>query len=159
MNLYGDHGNILAIKRRCEWRGIKTNIIHYEPGDNIPDDIDIIFGGGGQDSGQGKIEADLQKIAPKLKDFVERETPTLVICGIYQLFGEYFETSEGKKIEGTKIIDLKTVAGDTRIGGPSLTVFSYKIVHHIPAEFIFKIHHIVGNIKNSRHPPCILHSR
>lgn len=117
MNLYGDHGNILAIKRRCEWRGIKTNIIHYEPGDKIPDDIDIIFGGGGQDSGQGKIEADLQKIAPKLKDFVERETPTLVICGIYQLFGHYFETSEGKKIEGTKILNLKTVAGDTRLIG------------------------------------------
>ena len=117
MNLYGDHGNILAIKRRCEWRGIKTNIIHYEPGDKFPDDVDIIFGGGGQDSGQSKIEADLQKIAPKLKNLVESGTPTLVICGLYQLFGNYFETSEGQKIEGTKIIDVKTVAGPTRLIG------------------------------------------
>ena len=117
MNLYGDHGNILALKRRCEWRGIKTKIIHHEPGDDIPDDIDIIFGGGGQDSGQSKIEKDLQKIAPQLKDYVEHGTPALVICGLYQLFGNYFETSEGQRIEGSHILDIKTIGGPTRLIG------------------------------------------
>ena len=49
MNLYGDHGNILALKRRCEWRGIGAEVIPLEPGAPFPEDIDLIFGGGGQD--------------------------------------------------------------------------------------------------------------
>lgn len=117
MNLYGDHGNILALKRRAEWRGIKTEIIHYEPGDKLPEKVDIIFGGGGQDSGQGKIEDDLKKIAPKLKAFVEDGVPTLVICGLYQLFGEYFETAEGQRIMGANILDLRTKGSDQRLIG------------------------------------------
>ncbi len=117
MNLYGDHGNVLCLKRRLEWRSYKVKIIEHEPGDELPKDIDIIFGGGGQDSGQSKIEKDLQKIGPKLKEMVESHTPTLVICGLYQLFGKYFKTSEGQEIKGVDILDITTDAGNDRIVG------------------------------------------
>ena len=117
MNLYGDHGNILTLIKRCEWRGIKTEVIEHEPGDPIPNDIDIIFGGGGQDSNQNKIENDLRKIAPKLKELVENDTPTLVICGLYQLFGDFFETSESEIIKGIHILDITTKAGSNRLIG------------------------------------------
>lgn len=117
MNLYGDHGNVLALTRRCEWRGIETKVYTHEPGDEIPDDIDIIFGGGGQDSGQSKIEADLLKIAPKLKEMIDGGMPALVICGVYQLFGKYFHTHEDKNIDGIDILDLYTEAGPTRLIG------------------------------------------
>ena len=117
MNLYGDHGNILTLVKRCEWRGIKTEIIRHEPGDEIPKDVDIIFGGGGQDSGQSKIEKDLHHIALDLRQLVEDGVPTLVICGLYQLFGEYFETSEGQIIKGINILDISTKAGDDRLIG------------------------------------------
>ena len=117
MNLYGDHGNVKALVKRCEWRGIKAEVIEHEPGDAIPDDIDIIFGGGGQDSNQDRIEDDLRRIAPNLKKYVENETPTLVICGLYQLFGDYFETAEGKKMVGTSILNISTKAGPERLIG------------------------------------------
>ena len=117
MNLYGDHGNLLSIIRRCEWRGFKVNVIHYEPGDKLPEDVDIIFGGGGQDSGQGKIEKDFVKIGPWLKDKIDHDTPVLLICGLYQLAGHYFQTSEGQKLEGCNIIDITTIGGPTRLIG------------------------------------------
>ena len=117
MNLYGDHGNVLALVRRCEWRGIDTRVISYEPGDEIPEDVDIIFGGGGQDSGQSKIEDDLLKIAPKLKEMIDGGTPALVICGVYQLFGKYFHTHEDKMIDGIDVMDLYTEAGPARLIG------------------------------------------
>jgi CobQ-like glutamine amidotransferase family enzyme len=117
MNLYGDHGNILTLVKRCEWRGIKTKVIEHEPGQSVPKNVDIIFGGGGQDSGQNKIEADLKKIAPELKKLVEAGTPTLVICGLYQLFGKYFLTQDEHRIEGIGILNLSTTAGPERLIG------------------------------------------
>lgn len=117
MNLYGDHGNVVALQKRCEWRGISTKVIHHELGDKLPEKIDIIFGGGGQDSGQSKIERDLQIIAPKLKRMIDSGTPALVVCGLYQLFGNYFETTNGQRIKGAGILDLYTTAGPDRLIG------------------------------------------
>ena len=117
MNLYGDRGNILTLKKRAKWRGIEVEVISYEPGDKIPSDINLIFGGGGQDSNQLVIEKDLQKIAPTLKSFIEKNIPVLVVCGIYQLFGNFFETADGIRIEGIEIFDLTTKAGPKRLIG------------------------------------------
>lgn len=118
MNIYGDHGNILALKKQAEMRGIDAEIVKYDVGDEFPADADAVIGGGGQDSGQKKIRDDLLKIAPKLKELADNNVPMLMICGLYQLFGEYFETSTGERIPGICLFEgVKTVAGDTRIIG------------------------------------------
>lgn len=125
MNLYGDRGNILTLIRRAEWRDIKATVIPYEPGDKVPDDIDIIFGGGGQDSGQEKITADLKTISSRLKILAEEGMPMLVVCGLYQLFGEYYVTSSGKKLSGIGIFDLHTTSSPSRHIG-NITIHSEK---------------------------------
>lgn len=117
MNLYGDHGNILTLKKRCEWRGISVKIINYESGDKLPLKPDIIFGGGGQDSGQTQITSGLHAIGDRLKDLVEQGTPTLTICGLYQLFGNYFRTVDDNILDGISIFDAQTTAGPTRLIG------------------------------------------
>ena len=33
MNIYGDWGNVLTLKRRLEWRGFATKLIEYNVGD------------------------------------------------------------------------------------------------------------------------------
>lgn len=117
MNVYGDYGNILTLARRAQWHGYTPKILHYNPGGTFPAGVDIIVGGGGQDSGQDRIQSDLHKIAPKLKKHAESGTPILVICGLYQLFGEYFKTQEGHVIKGIGLLDVKTVAGRERLVG------------------------------------------
>ena len=77
MNLYGDHGNILTLKKRAEWRGFRVNVAEHHIGDQLPNHIDIIFGGGGQDSGQSKIEADLRAHATELKTLIEQAISSL----------------------------------------------------------------------------------
>ena len=53
LNLYGDRGNVLALIRRAERRGIEVEVRQISVGDELsPDDIDIGFIGGGQDSEQ-----------------------------------------------------------------------------------------------------------
>lgn len=117
MNIYGDWGNTLTLKRRAEWHGYVPEIIDYNPGDTFPSNIDIIVGGGGQDSGQDAIQADLLKIAPKLHELADSGTPMLLICGLYQLFGRFFRTQSGHLIEGIGIFDMETHAGPERLTG------------------------------------------
>ena len=105
MNIYGDYGNILALQKRAGLRGVQTEIVKYNPGDDFPKNADIVIGGGGQDSGQSKIQDDLLKIAPIIRELAENNTPMLMICGLYQLFGDYFETVSGEKIE--RLADLR----------------------------------------------------
>lgn len=117
MNIYGDWGNTLTIKRRLEWRGYQVNLIEHNPGDTLPSDIDIIVGGGGQDSGQSRIGQDLLKIGPKLRQLADDGVPMLVICGLYQQFGHFFKTKDGDIIKGIGLLDVETVGGDTRMIG------------------------------------------
>lgn len=117
MNIYGDWGNTLTIKRRLEWRGYDVELLSYNPGDEFPEDVDIVVGGGGQDSGQSKIETDLHKISQKLKELAENDTPMLAICGLYQLFGHYFKTRDGVTIDGIGLLDVTTIGGPERLIG------------------------------------------
>lgn len=121
MNIYGDHGNLLVLARRAKWHGYTPKLVRYNPGDTFPSDVDIIIGGGGQDSGQDKIQADLLKIGPKLHELANRDTPMLMICGLYQLFGNYFKTQDGHIIEGIKLLDIETIAGPERLIGNIVT--------------------------------------
>lgn len=117
MNIYGDYGNVLTLARRAQWQGYTPKIIHYNPGRAFPKNIDIIVGGGGQDSGQDRIKNDLHRIAPVLRKHADDGTPILLICGLYQLFGNYFKTQDGHTIDGIGILDIETVAGAERLIG------------------------------------------
>lgn len=121
MNIYGDNGNVLVLQRRAEWHGYDTTVIGYNPGDAFPKQVDIIVGGGGQDSGQDKIQDDLLKIGPTLHALAEAGTPMLVICGLYQLFGNYFKTQDGHTIKGIGLLNIETVAGPERLIGNIIT--------------------------------------
>lgn len=120
MNIYGDWGNVLVLKKRAEWHGYTVRIIEHNVGDAFTEDVDIIVGGGGQDSGQLAVQADLKRIAPQLKKLADDGTPMLLICGLYQLFGRFFKTSIGEIIEGIGLLDLETHAGPERLIGNTI---------------------------------------
>ncbi len=119
MNIYGDSGNLQVLVQRSRWRDIAVEVINFSPGDNLAllADIDLILGGGGQDSGQSIVQADLLRIGPALHQLVEDEVPALVVCGTFQLFGNYFKTFDGDVIEGIGIFDMHTLGyHERRIG-------------------------------------------
>jgi CobQ-like glutamine amidotransferase family enzyme len=121
MNIYGDHGNTLVLAKRAEWHGYSVELLSYNPGDVFPDEVDLIIGGGGQDSGQDKIQADLLAISDKLHALANAGTPMLMICGLYQLFGNFFKTQDGHVIQGIGLFDLETHAGPERLIGNIVT--------------------------------------
>lgn len=121
MNIYGDWGNVLTLLKRAQWHGLSPKLINYNVGDTFPAQADIIIGGGGQDSGQLKVQADLQKIAPHLHKLADDNTPMLMICGLYQLFGRSFKTQKGSIIKGIGIFHAETHAGPERLIGNIVT--------------------------------------
>lgn len=121
MNIYGDWGNTLVIKRRLQWHGYEPKLLEYNPGDTFPADVDIILGGGGQDSGQDTIQQDLLTIGPKLHALAENGVPMLMICGLYQMFGKFFKTQDGHIIKGIELLDIETHAGPERLIGNIVT--------------------------------------
>lgn len=120
MNIYGDTGNRLTLEKRAAWRGIQAMSIFVGVGDPIPNDVDIIIGGGGQDAGQGTIQDDLQSKSAQLHKLADDGVVMLMICGMYQLFGRRFVTHEGEEIKGIGLLPLETVGGDTRMIGNTI---------------------------------------
>jgi lipid II isoglutaminyl synthase (glutamine-hydrolysing) len=117
MNIYGDEGNVLVLKRRLEWYGYSPKLIRYNVGDTLPDSVDIVVGGGGQDSGQDVIHQDLLKIGPTLHGWASDGVPMLLVCGLYQLFGHSFKTLNGTFLKGVGILDVKTIGKSERLIG------------------------------------------
>ena len=118
MNLYGDLGNIIAIEKRCEWRGFDCEVVNVKAGDKVDmEECDLLFMGGGQDSGQNIVGADLAERGPKIKEEIESGMPALLICGGFQLFGHYFKTADGIEIPGISVFDAYTEAGEKRLIG------------------------------------------
>lgn len=118
MNIYGDMGNVITLVKRLEWRGFQADVRAVEPG--RPFDFgsaDLVFGGGGQDSGQLVVGDDLLKRASELQAAAKDGVPMLVICGLYQLFGRGFTTLEGQEIPGIGIIRARTVGSGVRMIG------------------------------------------
>lgn len=117
MNTYGDWGNVCVLQKRLEWRGYQVEVIKHHPGSRLSRRPDIIFFGGGQDSGQSLILDDLHKQAPRLREWIEDGVATLAICGGYQLLGREFITATGENLEGVGVFNITTQAQPGRLIG------------------------------------------
>lgn len=111
MSIYGDRGNIITLKKRCEARGINVvvkNISIQSPISEI-ESSDLFFMGGSQDSQQTIVSVDLKKEKGEvLARMIEQGTPGLYICGAYQLLGKYYKEANGSIIDGLGIFDIYT---------------------------------------------------
>lgn len=117
MNIYGDTGNVLTMVRRAQWHGYDPEVVVHHPGASFPDNVDLIVGGGGQDSGQGLVAADLRALGDHIHDLADAGVAMLMVCGLYQLFGQFFETVTGERMDGIGIFDVATYGGPKRLVG------------------------------------------
>lgn len=119
MNLYGDRGNVIALSKRCLWRGIEAKVVHVSLNDPFEyEDYDITFLGGGQDYDQTIIQHDLMNGKRRnIIEAVEAGKVFLGICGGLQLLGKYYRTHNGKEIECIGALNLWTHGSETRLIG------------------------------------------
>jgi lipid II isoglutaminyl synthase (glutamine-hydrolysing) len=117
MNIYADRGNMIFLRRRCEWRGIGFSHAAAGPGEGFdPADHDLIYIGGGQDRDQVLVAEDMVRTKrDALAAAVEDDAVLLAVCGGYQLLGHGYRLGD-ERIEGLGLADLETV----REEGPRL---------------------------------------
>jgi CobQ-like glutamine amidotransferase family enzyme len=118
MNIYADRGNILFLRRRCEWRGLGFAYAASGPGEDFdPGAHDLLYLGGGQDRDQRAVAADM--VATKreaLAAAVADGAAMLAVCGGYQLLGHSYQLDAAETLPGLGLADLETV----REPGPRL---------------------------------------
>lgn len=119
LNLYGDRGNIIALKKRLEWRGIECEIKEANIGDGIDvDSTDIFFIGGGQDFEQEVLLKDLSLGKGKqIIEAVESGKVFLAICAGYQILGKYYRTHTGEICNFIGALDVYTIGQKQRMIG------------------------------------------
>ena len=119
LNLYGDGGNIMCMRRRLEWRGIGAELTRMPIGSGGSlAGFDIVFIGGGQDFEQQVLLDDLHRgRAAELRSAAEDGVVFLTICGAYQMMGHYYETFDGKRCDFIGLLDLYTVGAKRRMVG------------------------------------------
>jgi CobQ-like glutamine amidotransferase family enzyme len=117
MNIYADRGNIVFLRRRCEWRGIGFSYAGAGAGDPVdPAAHDLFYVGGGQDRDQRAVAADMAETKREaLVAAVGEGAVLLAVCGGYQLLGHSYQLGE-ETLPGLGIADLETV----REPGPRL---------------------------------------
>ena len=119
LNLYGDRGNVLCMKKRLEWRGIDCEVDSLSIGETKDlTGFDLFFMGGGQDFEQEVLLRDLAgHNGREIGRAIQNRKTFLCICGGYQILGTHYETKDGVRCEFLGAIDLYTVGGDRRLIG------------------------------------------
>jgi CobQ-like glutamine amidotransferase family enzyme len=125
MSIYGDLGNTRALASRLRWHGYEPLVHQHHPGNDFPTDAHLVLGGGGQDSGQARVENDLARNAEVLRGLAADGVPMLMICGMYQLYGNAFITIEGERLPGIGILDVTTQGNARRMIGPVVLETEY----------------------------------
>ena len=117
LNLYGDSGNILVLRKRMEWRGISCEVqeVHLDDHPSFAD-VDIAFIGGGSDREQRIVCDRLPSVRNELAAFVEDGGVLGAVCGGYQLLGHSYLMGD-EEVRGLSLVDLYTDRGSPRLIG------------------------------------------
>ena len=134
LNLYGDRGNILCMRKRLAWRGIDVNVDEVSIGQKLEaSKYDLLFIGGGQDFEQEVLLPDLRGAkTEELKAAIEDNLPVLAICGGYQMLGRIVSDPEQVEAAGvTEISGMGLLDMDTEFRGEKVQTQTRGVFHGV----------------------------
>jgi len=97
LNLYGESGNIKAIKNYLEYNNIKVNIKNCSIEDEINlKNIDLIYIGMGTEENQNICIKHINKYKTKIQNYIEDKGFVLSTGNSIELFGKYIKNKKTK---------------------------------------------------------------
>lgn len=123
LGINGDVGNVTALAKRAQWRGIPLTVVNHEVGATLPTEAHLVHIGSGPASGQDLVRDDLERIAPTLREWSKAGVPFLAIAGGWQLLARSIREIDGTVRDGVGIfpvdIALSSVRTVAEVYGPS----------------------------------------
>ena len=116
LGTYGDSGNAVVLARRLQWRGIAAEVVPLGPGAEVPDHVQVLVVGGGEDAAQLALLRDTVLLAG-LERAVGRGAAVLAVCAGMQVLGREFGGSDGKAHIGIGLLDCATDRLEARAVG------------------------------------------
>lgn len=100
LNLYGENGNIKALKTNLEKQDIKVNI-HFITIDDKPDftKYDLIYIGSGTENNLKMVVPHIMKYQKQIKEEIKKGKFYLITGNAINLFGKYIIDENHEKIE------------------------------------------------------------
>lgn len=125
MNLYGESGNIKALKYSLKKQNAKVVVDNVTIGDDIDfNKYDVVYIGSGTESNQLIVLNDLMKYKIEIKKYIEEDKIIISTGNSIELFGksinenkalnifDYSSKSVDKRIVGDVIVPMKNVKDD-----------------------------------------------
>jgi hypothetical protein len=122
LGLNGDRGNVLALRRRLEWRGVSVAIVDVAPGDSLPDSADLVHVGSGARSARDAVLPDAREHGPLLREWAAAGVPMIAIGAGMHLFAQRIVDLEGRPHEGLGLLPITVRDARSRAVGEALGV-------------------------------------
>jgi CobQ-like glutamine amidotransferase family enzyme len=114
LGINGDVGNVMALAKRAEWRGMPLQVVDHEVGAALPEAVHLVHIGSGPVSAQELVREDLQRIAPVLREWGTAGIPFLAVAAGWQLLGRSLTALDGTVAEGVGIFPSAAVLTTNR---------------------------------------------
>jgi CobQ-like glutamine amidotransferase family enzyme len=117
LGINGDVGNVMTLAKRAEWRGMSARVIDHEVGATLPETVHLVHIGSGPVSAQELVRHDLERIAPRLREWAVAGVPFLAIAGGWQLLGRELIHRDGSRTAGVGIFpSIARLVGARAVG-------------------------------------------
>ena len=158
MNLYGEYGNIIALRDAFKQQGIEVNIDKKSLGDTIDFmKYDIVYIGEGSEFNQELVRQDILKYKDDINQYIEKNKILIATGNSYELFGDKIDDKEALGIfhfksffktittdVGDRIVNEEIMDTDF-LGTPVIGFVNRNSVNDIKDGYLFKVRKGYGN--------------
>ena len=117
LGINGDVGNVLALRKRAEWRGLPVDLVEHAPGGTLPSTAHFVHIGSGPAAAQAAVLEDVHRIAPTLRGWADAGVPFLAIAAGWQLLGRELTRVDGVSVPGAGVFPTVATLADRRFVG------------------------------------------
>lgn len=147
LNLYGESGNVLALKYALETQGIEVEILNLSLGDDIDfDKLDFVYIGAGTKQNLNLALDYLKKYTEDISQYITCNKFFLATGNSIELFGKYIKEADNSQTISLGLFDYYTEISLNRF--VSECVFKCEFLKNKLLGF----ENHIGTIKNSTSP-------
>lgn len=147
MNLYGESGNVKALKMQLEGQGIKTTIKFLTIDDDLNfKDYDIVYIGSGTENNQKIVLNHLLKYKKDIEGAIEKGVHFICTGNALELFGNVIEDVNNKKYTALGMFDFDVKQEEVRMVDEVL--FKTDLINKYILGFQNQSGHIKSDILN-----------